>query len=83
MTSDAPPPWPARRKSQGDPPPDAARKEVSARMAHWKAARDLAGVCDDDTDLAKLATDEQEAWRAVWKDVDTLLKKAGESSSSR
>jgi hypothetical protein len=45
-------------------------------MAHWKADADLTGVRDH-SELASLPADEQEAWRALWKDVDALLKKAG------
>ena len=42
-----------------------------------KVDSDLAGVRDRDA-LAKLPSDEQDAWRKLWDEVDALLKKAQE-----
>jgi tetratricopeptide (TPR) repeat protein len=52
-----------------------ARPAVLPILQHWKKDADLAGIRDPDA-LAKLPADEQDAWNALWKDVDALLKKA-------
>jgi tetratricopeptide (TPR) repeat protein len=52
-----------------------ARGDVARNMSHWKQDSDLAGIRDADA-LAKLPADEQRAWRALWGDVDSLLKRA-------
>jgi len=49
---------------------------VVQTLEHWKQDSDLAGVRDADG-LSKLPADEQRAWRALWADVDSLLKLAG------
>ncbi|MGO9470464.1 MAG: tetratricopeptide repeat protein, partial [Isosphaeraceae bacterium] len=55
--------------------PPAARESISETLKHWKADADLAGLRDAAL-LAKLNEDEQKACRALWADVDALLKKA-------
>jgi len=55
--------------------PPAARQSVSQTLQHWKADADLAGLRDAAA-LAKLPESEQKACRALWADVDALLKKA-------
>jgi tetratricopeptide (TPR) repeat protein len=50
-----------------------ARAAVAATLRHWEQDPDLAGVRDGDA-LATLPVDEQRAWEAFWKDVDSLLK---------
>jgi hypothetical protein len=47
----------------------------SQTLQHWKAVPDLAGLRDE-TALAKLPEDEQRACRALWAEVEALLKKA-------
>ena len=52
-----------------------ARATVHQRLEHWKKDSDLAGLRDE-AGLAKLPAQERQAWRALWADVETLLKKA-------
>ena len=52
-----------------------ARAEVSQKLNHWRADRDLAGVRDPEV-LAKLPGEERKAWTDFWADVDSLVKKA-------
>jgi serine/threonine-protein kinase len=54
--------------------PPQARQSVAQTLQHWKADPDLAGIRDQDA-LAKLPTDEQNACRALWAEVDALLTK--------
>jgi serine/threonine-protein kinase len=56
----------------GDPK---ARADVAPALRRWRADPDLAGVRDPQA-LAKLPSQEQKAWRDLWSEVDTLLKKA-------
>jgi serine/threonine-protein kinase len=51
-----------------------ARQLVSQTLQHWKADPDLAGIRDEPA-LAKLPADEPKACRALWAEVDALLKK--------
>jgi Flp pilus assembly protein TadD len=51
-----------------------ARATVRPVLDHWKADPDLAGLRDE-AELAKLPEEERRAWRALWEDVGTLLKK--------
>ncbi len=53
----------------------AARQSISKTLQHWQTDPDLAGVRDAAA-LAKLSEDEQKACRALWAEVDALLKKA-------
>ncbi|MGO9471262.1 MAG: tetratricopeptide repeat protein [Isosphaeraceae bacterium] len=55
--------------------PPAARQSISQTLQHWKADPDLAGLRDA-TSLAKLPEAEQKACRALWAEVEALLKKA-------
>jgi serine/threonine-protein kinase len=52
-----------------------ARAAAVPIFQHWKVDADLAGIRDQET-LTKLSDEERQAWRALWADVDTLLKKA-------
>jgi len=56
--------------------PPQARQAIVQTLDHSKQDTDLAGVRDADG-LAKLPADEQKAWRALWADADSLLKRAG------
>jgi serine/threonine protein kinase len=51
------------------------KANVAPTLQHWKADADLAGIRDE-KELAKLPEDERKDWRALWAEVDTLLKKA-------
>ena len=55
--------------------PAQARPFIARTLQHWKADADLAGVREPAT-MAKLPDEEQKACRALWAEVDTLLKKA-------
>lgn len=52
-----------------------ARAAVRPTLEHWKVDSDLAGLRDEAA-LAKLPEEERRAWRSLWSDVETLLKKA-------
>jgi serine/threonine-protein kinase len=56
---------------------DAAKQTVRAAIQHWQGDADLASVRDPAA-LEKLADDERAAWRALWADVDGLLRKVAE-----
>jgi Flp pilus assembly protein TadD/serine/threonine protein kinase len=51
---------------------DKDRAEVQHTLRHWQQDPDLAGVRDPDA-LARLPEAEQEAWRALWSDVQKTL----------
>jgi serine/threonine-protein kinase len=51
-----------------------ARRVVVRRLRRWKSDRDLASVRDRNA-IEKLPADEQQAWKALWKDVDALLER--------
>ena len=51
------------------------RKMAVERLRHWQQDTDLSGLRDA-AELAKLPTDEQEASRKLWADVQALLDKA-------
>jgi serine/threonine-protein kinase len=55
--------------------PPQVRPVIAQTLQHWQQNADLAGVRDPEA-LAKLPVDEQKAWRALWADVDALVKKA-------
>jgi hypothetical protein len=63
------------RRQQLDTGTHEARSQVRAKLQHWEADRDLAGVHDPEV-LNKLSEEERQAWRAFWGEVDTLLAKA-------
>ncbi len=58
--------------------PPAVRQGIAQTLQHWKADADLAGIRDA-TALAKLPVGERKACRALWTEVDALLKKAGDN----
>ncbi len=60
-------------RTLGDGKP-ASRTAALRTLTHWKSDPDLAGVRDE-PGLANLPEDERQPWRALWADVDTLLKK--------
>ncbi len=51
------------------------KESVAGALAHWKRDGDLAGVRDE-AGLAKLPEAERADWKALWADVDDLLKTA-------
>jgi serine/threonine-protein kinase len=53
-----------------------AREVVQQTLRHWQTDADLAGTRDKDA-LAKLPAEEQEAWRKLWAEVETLRLKVG------
>jgi serine/threonine-protein kinase len=61
-------------RALGDETPE-ARALVQRWMTHWKRDADLAGVRDPRA-LSGLPDEERDAWRALWGDVDALLKAA-------
>jgi serine/threonine-protein kinase len=52
----------------GNPNGRAAVRQV---LEHWKGDPDLAGLRDE-AELAKLPADERQAWRALWKGVESF-----------
>jgi tetratricopeptide (TPR) repeat protein len=56
---------------------DAAREAVRQRLTHWQQDADLAPVRDKPA-LDRLPDDERQAWRQLWENVATLLKKVEE-----
>jgi serine/threonine-protein kinase len=61
--------WAKFLQTQGPP----ARPAVVKALQWWKIDADLAGIRDRDA-IKKLPADERQAWEALWKDVDALLK---------
>jgi len=57
--------------------PEAAR-DVTAKLEIWRTDRHLASIRDD-AEVAKLPPEEQEACRALWRDVEGLLERAKEA----
>jgi Flp pilus assembly protein TadD len=55
----------------------AARETVASNLRHWRADPDLAGVRDPEV-LAKLPKAERKDWRALWADVDAMIRRTGE-----
>jgi hypothetical protein len=55
--------------------PPQAGPAITQTLQHCKAGPELAGLREPAA-LAKLPADEQQACRALWKDVDALLAKA-------
>jgi hypothetical protein len=51
------------------------RREILWKLRHWKIDADLDSVREPQT-LKVLTTEEQQAWRDLWGDVDALLTKA-------
>jgi hypothetical protein len=50
-------------------------RTVIPTLEHWKRTPDLAGFRDPEA-LKRLPAEEEKAWRALWLDVDSLLRKA-------
>jgi len=55
--------------------PQQARAAVMQTLQRWKADTDLAGIREESA-LAKLPEDERKACRALWAEVEVVLKKA-------
>jgi hypothetical protein len=55
--------------------PPQNRPAIVRVLKHWQQDTDLAGVRDPDA-LTKLPEPERAAWRALWADVQSLLKQA-------
>ena len=53
----------------------AMKQAIQQRLAHWRRDSDLASVRDPQA-LGRPPEDERAAWRALWRDVDELSKKA-------
>ena len=59
------------------PPPGGQGVGVVETLRHWQDDRDLAGLRDEPA-LKRLPQEEQKAYRALWAEVDGLLKKVAE-----
>ena len=55
--------------------PPQAKAFIAQTLQHWQEDTDLAGVRDHDA-LSKLSEEERKAWETLWKESETLLKKA-------
>jgi serine/threonine protein kinase len=55
--------------------PPQARPAIVQTLDHWKQDGDLAGIRDAEA-LARLPEAERTEWRALWSEVETLLKRA-------
>jgi tetratricopeptide (TPR) repeat protein len=64
----------AKQVESGPPP---AKALAVQKLRHWKADSDLVGIRDEAA-IRSLPADEQGACRALWAEVDALLKKAQE-----
>jgi serine/threonine-protein kinase len=69
-----------KKQLEGGKPTD--RAEVQAKMRHWQKDSDLAGVRDPSA-LAKLPEAERLEWQKFWKEVETLLAKAGAEKAGK
>jgi hypothetical protein len=58
--------------------PSQARQLVAQTLQHWKSDADLVGIREQ-ASLAKLPDDEQKACRALWAEVDGVLRKVQEA----
>jgi eukaryotic-like serine/threonine-protein kinase len=65
----------ARRTEQARAGARQAKAEVLQRLLHWKGDSDLAGIREA-ASIKSLPEDEQKACRALWAELDLLLKKA-------
>jgi tetratricopeptide (TPR) repeat protein len=63
------------------PGPPSVRTTVVQTLQHWKADTDLTSLRDPAA-LALLPSDEQTAWKALWADVDALLRRARNQPAS-
>jgi tetratricopeptide (TPR) repeat protein len=64
------------KRAAGEKPD--VRALVQQTLKHWQEDADLAGLRDKDA-VSKLPADEQEAWKALWSDVDDLYKRTREA----
>ena len=62
----------SRTLDEGQPE---GRDTAAQALEHWKTDPDLAGLRDP-ARMAELPDGERPAWRALWGDVEALLKKA-------
>ena len=60
--------------------PPQARPFIAQTLEHWKEDTDLAGIRNEEA-VAKLPAEQQKAWRTLWAEVDSLLKRASTSMS--
>jgi tetratricopeptide (TPR) repeat protein len=58
-----------------------AESGVVQNLQHWARVPDLAGIRDAEA-LARLPADEQNAWRTLWADVDSLRKRAASQETA-
>jgi hypothetical protein len=56
-----------------------SREELAETLAYWKVDRDLEGIRSV-AELAKLPERERSTWRALWAEVDALLRRAAAST---
>jgi serine/threonine-protein kinase len=61
----------AKLAGQNNP---AMKQFIQQRLVHWKGDSDLVSVRDGQA-LDLLAENERDAWRALWRDMDELLKR--------
>ena len=62
----------AKLAERNDP---TVKQTIQQQLAHWRRDPDLASVHDAQA-LDRLPENERAAWRALWRDVDELAKKA-------
>ena len=55
-------------------------RAIAQTLAHWQADADLASLRGDAID--SLPESERPDWKQLWSDVDTLLARAREASST-
>ena len=55
-----------------------APRSIERTLEHWKIDPDLASIRDEPA-TARLPADEQEAYHALWAEVDVLLKQVRQS----
>jgi hypothetical protein len=57
----------------------AVKQFIQQRLVHWKHDSDLVSVRDELT-LERLPENERDAWQALWRDVDELLKRVAKKN---
>jgi tetratricopeptide (TPR) repeat protein len=67
----------AQRTNSFDALPAPARASLVEMLKRWQRDSDLAGVRDPAA-VAKLPTDEQQAWRELWTNVKSVTQKVNE-----
>jgi hypothetical protein len=58
----------------------AMKQTIQQRLVHWKLDSDLVSVRDAQA-LERLSENERDAWRALWRDVDELLKRGAKKNA--